>query len=66
MAVRLFNKKDWEDVSEENKELYEDYMLNLEAEGKAKKTRDQYGYDLRAFLCWLVREKNGKYTKITQ
>ena len=61
MAVRLFNKQDWEKLSEENRELYEDYMLNLEAEGKAKKTRDQYGYDLRGFFSWLVREKNNKF-----
>ncbi len=61
MAVRLFNKKDWEDVSEKNKELYEDYLLELESAGKAKKTRDQYAFDLRAFFCYLVREKNNKY-----
>ena len=61
MAVRLFNKKDWKDVSEKNKELYEDYLLELESTGKAKKTRDQYAFDLRAFFCYLVREKNNKY-----
>lgn len=61
MAVRLFNEEDWKRVSEDNRDLYDDYMLNLEAEGKAKKTRDQYGYDLRGFFSWLVREKNNKY-----
>lgn len=59
--VQYFNEADWKKLSEENQELYEDYMLNLEAEGKAKKTRDQYGYDLRAFFCYLVREKKNKY-----
>ena len=61
MAVRLFNEQDWKNLSEENRELYEDYFLELEAQGKAKKTRDQYGFDIRAFMCWLVREKNNKY-----
>ena len=61
MAVRLFNEADWEKVSEENKELYEDYLLELESQGKAKKTIKQYAFDIRAFMCWLVREKNNKY-----
>ena len=61
MAVRLFNKQDWEKLSEENRELYDDYLLELEASGKAKKTIAQYGFDLRGFFCYLVREKNGKY-----
>lgn len=61
MAVRLFNEKDWENVSDENMELYEDYRLEMEAQGKAKKTIDQYCFDLRAFFCWLVREKRNKY-----
>lgn len=61
MAVRLFNEQDWKNLSEENKELYDDYLLELEAQNKAKKTIDQYGFDIRAFMCWLVREKNNKY-----
>lgn len=61
MAVRLFNEQEWENLSEENKELYEDYLLELEANGKAKKTIKQYAFDIRAFMCWLVREKNNKY-----
>lgn len=61
MAVRLFNESDWKKLSEENRELYDDYMLELESQGKAVKTRKQYGYDLRAFFCYLVREKKNKY-----
>ena len=61
MAVKLFNEKDWNNLSEENKELYDDYLLELESQGKAKKTIQQYAFDLRAFFCWLVREKNNKY-----
>lgn len=61
MAVRLFNEQDWNNLSEENRDLYDDYLLELEAQGKAKKTIKQYGFDIRAFMCWLVREKNNKY-----
>lgn len=61
MAVRLFNEADWEKLSEENRELYDDYLLELESNGKATKTIQQYSFDLRAFFCYLVREKNNKY-----
>ena len=61
MAVRLFNEVDWNNLSEENRELYDDYLLDLEAQGKAVKTIKQYGFDLRAFFCYLVREKKNKY-----
>lgn len=61
MAVRLFNENDWNNLSDENRELYDDYLLELEANGKAKKTIQQYAFDLRSFFCWLVREKNNKY-----
>ena len=61
MAVRLFNEVDWNNLSEENRELYDDYLLELESNGKATKTIQQYSFDLRAFFCYLVREKNNKY-----
>lgn len=61
MAVRLFNESDWNNLSEENRELYDDYLLELESQGKAVKTIKQYAFDLRAFFCWLVREKNNKF-----
>lgn len=61
MAVKYFNETDWKNLSEENRELYDDYMLELEAQGKAVKTIKQYGFDIRAFMCWLVKEKNNKY-----
>lgn len=61
MSVKLFNESDWNNLSEENRELYDDYLLELESQGKAKKTIAQYGFDLRAFFCYLVREKKNKY-----
>lgn len=61
MSVKLFNESDWSNLSEENKELYDDYLLELESQGKAKKTIAQYRFDLRAFFCYLVREKKNKY-----
>ena len=61
MAVRLFNESDWSNLSEENRELYDDYVLEMESNGKAVKTIKQYCFDLRAFFCWLVKEKKNKY-----
>lgn len=60
MAVRLFNENDWNNLSDENRELYDDYLLELESQGKSVKTIQQYAFDLRAFFCYLVREKNNK------
>ena len=61
MAVKYFNETDWKNLSEENRELYDDYMLELESQGKAAKTIKQYGFDIRAFMCYLVKEKRNKY-----
>lgn len=61
MAVKYFNETDWNNLSEKNRELYDDYMLELEAQGKAVKTIKQYGFDLRAFFCYLVKEKHNKF-----
>lgn len=61
MAVKLFNEADWKKLSEENRELYDDYVLEMESNGKAVKTIKQYCFDLRAFFCWLVKEKKNKY-----
>lgn len=61
MAVKLFNETDWNNLSEENRELYDDYLLELESQKKAVKTIKQYSFDLRAFFCYLVREKNNKF-----
>lgn len=61
MAVRLFDEQDWKKLSKDNRELYDDYVLEMEANGKSPKTIQQYSFDLRGFFCWLVREKNNKY-----
>ena len=59
--VKYYNDTDWNNLSEDNRELYNDYMLELEAQGKAAKTIKQYGFDLRAFFCYIVKEKHNKY-----
>ena len=61
MVVRLFNEADWEKLSDKNRELYEDYVLEMESNGKAVKTIQQYSFDLRGFFCYLVREKRNMY-----
>ena len=59
--MKLFNKKVYEEASDENKELLDDYMLELEVQGKAEKSRYQYSADIKGFICYLKENKSDKY-----
>lgn len=60
--MELFNQEVWDTkVKDEDKEALEDYLLELEANGRAVKTRYQYKADIRGFLCY----SNKKYPKKT-
>ena len=52
--TKMFSEELWEKVSDENKELLDDYILELEATGKSEKTIYQYKADIKAFMCWTV------------
>jgi len=60
--TKLLDESQWVDVNEESKELLDDYMLELEANGKSVKTIAQYRADIRGFLSWIQR--NGKNKSI--
>lgn len=64
MAKRnnLYDKELYETkVNIENKQLLEDYILELKSQGKSEKTIYQYSSDIKAFLCWLCREMNNPF-----
>ena len=44
---RLFNPATWDDVNSENKELLDDYILELKSNGKSEKTIYQYVADIK-------------------
>lgn len=52
--TKMFSEELWEKVSDENKELLEDYILELESTGKSEKTIYQYQADIKGFMTWTV------------
>lgn len=56
----LFDEKIWENVNRENKELLDDYILELKSKGRAHKTIYQYSADIRAFYCWIAKNQDNK------
>jgi len=58
--TKLLDESQWVDVNEESKELLDDYMLELEANGKSVKTIAQYRADIRGFLSWIQRNGMNK------
>lgn len=58
--VRLYSKKSWDNVLEDNKLLLEDFLLEAEANGIKPSTRYQYFSDIRGFFCYLHDKENNK------
>lgn len=49
---KLYTNEIYEKVCSENKELLEDYILEMKSQKKAKGTISQYEFDIKAFFCW--------------
>lgn len=58
--VQLFNKKTWENVNKENKNILDDYVLELRSKKKSDGTIYQYTADIKAFYCWVHDNLNNK------
>lgn len=54
---KIYNEK----VNEKNKDLLEDYILEMKSQKKSKGTIDQYAFDIRAFFCWLHDNAKNKF-----
>lgn len=50
--LKMFSNKSWETVNEDNKDILDDYILELRSKKKSEGTIYQYRADLRAFFCW--------------
>lgn len=50
---KIFSAETWEKVSRENKDIFNDYVLEMKSNGKSNGTIYQYGADIKMFLCWL-------------
>ena len=62
MAIynRIYNKQKWEQVNKYNKELMEDFLLELKAQKKSKNTIDQYRNDIRILYTYILEELGNK------
>lgn len=65
MAKRVYNKvydpETWEQVNPRNKELLNDFMLDLRENKRSPATVRQYFSDLRGFFCHLHRAYNNLF-----
>lgn len=57
---KVFTKEKWNEVNKFNKDLLDDYMLQIKAEGKSEKTRKQYYNDGRILLIYILEELSNK------
>lgn len=57
---RIFNEEDWLKVNKENKEIIEDFMLELKSTKKSLGTQKQYFNDLRIIAIYVLKNLDNK------
>lgn len=57
---RIFNESEWDTVNEFNKNLLEDFLIELESNKKSKGTINQYKNDMRIIFIYILRKLNNK------
>lgn len=57
---RFYSKKKWDEVNKYNKELLDDFMLEMKSQKKSKGTIDQYFNDLRIVFIYIYDELDNK------
>lgn len=57
---RIYTKEKWEQVNNYNKELMEDFLIELKSQKKKKGTIDQYKNDLRIMFIYILDELRNK------
>lgn len=59
--VQIFNQETWDnEVRKENKDILNDYILEMKSKRKAEKTIEQYVFDIKMFLVWACDELDNK------
>lgn len=59
--LQIYNKKTWENVRDENKDILNDYILELKSKKKSDGTIYQYTADIKMFFCWVHDNIGNKY-----
>lgn len=57
---RIYNESEWNTVNEFNKNLLEDFLIELESNKKSKGTINQYKNDMRIIFIYILRKLNNK------
>lgn len=57
---RIYTEQKWEQVNKFNKNLLEDYILQIQSEGKSKGTISQYKNDARIIMIYIMEELGNK------
>lgn len=58
---RVFSNEIWDQVNQRNKELLDDFILDLRERKCSPATIRQYGYDLRALCCYLYSAYDNRF-----
>lgn len=56
----IYNDEVYEKVNKESKDILEDYILELKARGRAKKTIEQYVFDIKMAYCYFQENNSNK------
>lgn len=59
--LKLIRSGVYDKVNQDSKDLLDDYILELEAQGKSKGTIYQYTADIKGFLCWVYSNLKNEY-----
>lgn len=59
--IKLFSEDVYDRLNKDNKLLLDDYVLEMQANGKSEKTIYQYVSDIKAFYCWLYTDQKDEY-----
>lgn len=57
---RIYTESKWENVNKYNKQILDDYILQIKSEGKSEKSIKQYFNDARIILIYVMEELENK------
>ena len=57
---RIYNDDDWENVNKDNKNIMEDFLLEIKSQKKKETTLKQYRNDLRIILIYIYKYCNNE------
>ncbi|HLO11499.1 MAG TPA: site-specific integrase [Pseudoneobacillus sp.] len=58
--LRIYSDETWAKVHEDNKEVLNDYILELKSKKKSEGTVYQYAADIKMFFCWVCENLDNK------